>query len=345
MALKIIDKIKNYKKEQLIYAGNDTTRFKVERIPTSVFSLDLLCFGGIPEGRFTEFFGAKSSGKTTTALRTAGEFLKKYNDKFVLYADFENTYEPKWASNFISDFNRFQVLSPDYAEQGIDVIDDLSNSEDLGLIIIDSVAMITSMNEIEGKADDYTMGMNARLYNKLLRKLLPKMVVRRRVNSNLTVIAINQLRANFKSTGFKSQESKPAGYMQDFVYSLDIRFYVREFVKKGAVPIKSHNDFTIIKNKLGLPRQSGTYTMWLNNGKLDEMSIIISYAKKLNVIERNGMQWKIGGKTYKTLQDIENDLCSDEKGFEKLKKLVLYKGIEQYDKLHDNNEEVKEEEV
>lgn len=40
------------------------------RIPTGIFGLDYVLGGGIPQGRFTLFFGKQSAGKTASALKT-----------------------------------------------------------------------------------------------------------------------------------------------------------------------------------------------------------------------------------------------------------------------------------
>ena len=45
----------------------------VSTIPTGVLPIDYLLKGGIPKGRFTEFFGAYSTLKSYVALRAIAE--------------------------------------------------------------------------------------------------------------------------------------------------------------------------------------------------------------------------------------------------------------------------------
>jgi len=45
----------------------------IKRLPTGSLGLDLALGGGVPYGRVTMMYGAKSSGKTTTAYRLAGQ--------------------------------------------------------------------------------------------------------------------------------------------------------------------------------------------------------------------------------------------------------------------------------
>ena len=49
------------------------TTIEMKRIPTGSLMLDLALGGGLPAGRVNMFYGAKSSGKTTTAYRIAAQ--------------------------------------------------------------------------------------------------------------------------------------------------------------------------------------------------------------------------------------------------------------------------------
>src|SRR5205085_2872013 len=51
------------------FMGNDPL-FEIHRIPTGILTIDTLCGGGFPRGRYVELFGSPSVGKTYTAYRT-----------------------------------------------------------------------------------------------------------------------------------------------------------------------------------------------------------------------------------------------------------------------------------
>ncbi|MGQ9570678.1 MAG: hypothetical protein ACUVUQ_07515 [Thermodesulfovibrionales bacterium] len=311
-------KLKKYQKEQLIYSGGDPTQFNISRIPTGIFIMDILTGGGIPESRVTEFYGAKSTTKSSTVLRIAGNYERKYEDRHILLADFEGTYEREWGQRFIPDMDRLHVLVPDYGEQGIDVIKDMVNENEIGLLIIDSVANLIPLKEIEADAGDATVGLHAKLLNRLFRVLFPVMISRRKTGNPLTIIVVNQLRANVSSRKFQSPTIKPGGMMQDFLYSLDIRLYTTKIVTVGGLPAKSVHEFTIEKNKLGLQKRSGEFSMNLLNldgrspiGSIDELPTVLKYAIKAEIIARVGNKWRYGKQEFPNLESVKAALVTD----------------------------------
>ena len=70
-------------KEQIVVKG--TSRLKNEKIPFTSLRADYLCYGGVPRGKATEFFGTEGSGKTTSALDIVKNAqilaIKEYEDK------------------------------------------------------------------------------------------------------------------------------------------------------------------------------------------------------------------------------------------------------------------------
>lgn len=308
-------KIAQYKKEQLVYSGVGLQSLLVPRISTGIFIMDLLTGGGIPEGRITEFYGAKGSTKSSTALRVAGNYLRSNRDsgKRVTLVDFEGTFDEPWARRFIDeeDFERFDYVLPDYGEQGVDIIKTFAEHQPTGLIIVDSVAMMVPMAELEGTAVDQHVGLQAKLVNRMFRFVFPHMIARRRDKNYLTLLVINQLRANIGKFGFQSPTIKPGGYLQDFLYSLDLQFYTIKQKEVGGLPVQSTHQFTVQKNKLGLQKRSGEYVMRLiglddtyKAGSIDEAETVFAYARKAGVIQNDGKLWRIGEDTFKKIEEV-----------------------------------------
>ena len=262
--MKAMDMKKQLRKDAIIVGtGADLEAFTVPRIKSNCFMLDLLTGGGIPEGRITIFHGAKSSGKTSMALRVAGEYLRRYPRYSVVYMDFEQDFKWDWAKHFISDPKRFHLVQPDYGEQGIDLMKEYAQCDDIGLIINDSLAMMIPIRDAEISADADTVGLQAKLVSKMFRKLIPLMLIARKRGQLLTLLLINQTRVRIGTKTFAPQTYKPGGNMQDFVASLDIRFYMKEYKKIGNIPAKSVHRFLIEKNRVGIPKRSGEYIMSL----------------------------------------------------------------------------------
>jgi len=308
--------IKEIEKEvgdKVIYSGNALHNRKMARTSTGIFALDLLTGGGIPEGRITIFQGAKGSTKTSTALRTAGIYLRCNPTKHALYVDFEQTYEIKWTKHFIDDFDRWHVATPAYSEMGIDIVSTAMKSDDLGFIIIDSLAQMVPMIDGKRKAIDGEMrGYIARPVTMLIRKMVPILADRIRFNKGITVIFINQQRMNVDGRKFSPETKKPGGVHQDFACTLDIRFSgpVLKYKVHGIPAAKTQHYFTIEKNKLGLHKRSGEFIINLlgteesQPGEVEDMETIITYARRSNVLARVGNTWVWHNHIFKNLDQV-----------------------------------------
>jgi len=310
------ESIKSILKKYDYYMGDRVP--PTERLRSGVFVFDLVTGGGIPLGRFTEFFGDKSTGKSTMALRLIQRYLDKFKNKEALFVDFEQTFDSEWASNFISKENmkRLYVIQPDYAELGIDLLVAACKEPALGFVVIDSLAMMITTKEADSDAFSSLPGILARTVNSMFRKLLPIVSVAKKEGRPLTFLLLNQIRLKLGATqGFGTPVSKPAGKMQDALISLDIRFYTKEYKKISDVPVKVVHTFTVEKNKVGgHPKRTGQFTMVLVNhdgfsvGDIDEAHVLLLYARKTNLIKKDGRKWNFLGKTFATLAEIEQVL-------------------------------------
>lgn len=286
---------------------------KVNKIPSDVFEFDVLTRGGIPEGRFTLFWGAKSSGKSTMALRIAKNFLKLYPDRKVCYLDFEQAFDPDWALRILEEDNdNFLVAQPIYAEEGIKFLQESTNSSDVGLYIIDSLAMMIPISEAEAEADQDFIGLQARTINKMFKRVLPNIARHTREGNPVTFILINQLRNDIGNRSFVKSFSKPGGVVQDFIVSLDVRFYVDSVEKDSeGRPLAITFSFVIEKNKVGgTPKVMGKYVMDME-GKIIDENRILNALKKLELLQKDKDGYLLCGQTFRTQGDIKDKLKED----------------------------------
>jgi len=273
----------------------------VPRLPSGCFSFDLITGGGIPMSRVSVLHGDKSSGKSTFALRVAGNFQKMYPHLTVLYVDFENTFDYAWAKFFLNPEKNFVLISPDYGEQGIDMVKAFATkTEDVGLIIVDSLASIIPTAEAEaGATENPQIGLQVKQINRMIRGLLPPMTMAKKMGRDMTILFINQVRANMNAGKFGAQTSQPGGKYLGHVASLDCRFYAKEYKKKGTVAYAVLQSVVVDKNKVGLPKRSSDFLTFLTRygkfkpGDVDEIKTVIAYAKRAGLIERDGATWKI----------------------------------------------------
>lgn len=294
--------------------------FAVPRISTGIFVMDYMTGGGVPKGRWTNFWGAKSTNKSSTLLRAINNYLLTHPNMRASLIDFEATYEEKWAKKILhpSVLKRFEPVTPDFGEQGIDIMVQIAMSEDIGFMGVDSVATMNPIGDASKSATDNSVGSLPRLMNKMYQKLSPIMGQSKRTGRFLSIVLVNQITSNVGGASFSPSMKKPGGHKQDLMASMDIRFFTKEYVKLGAkpadgatdnrVPIAVVHPFTVEKNKVGLPRRTGQFTMSLVDYKgryateILEEDQITSYAVRTGTISKVGKNWMYGKVVLGTVQ-------------------------------------------
>jgi len=162
---------------------------KVDSIPSGSIELDLaLGVGGFPRGRVIELFGSEASGKSSLSLKTIAE-AQKMGLKTALI-DAEYCFDYNYAELNGVNVQELLLIQPKNAEQAMSILIELTASEEMGLIVVDSVASLCVKAEVEGEIEDAHMGIKARLMGKTLRKVTPIAA-----ETNTCLIFINQTRA------------------------------------------------------------------------------------------------------------------------------------------------------
>ena len=117
--------------------------------------LDFCTYNSIPEGIFIELSGAEGCGKTLLSYLIAADYSKKemlkeeQDRRYILFVDCEGTADPEWAyTSTRYDMNSNDIktiyLTPtgQSAEQIFDMIRELVQSGQVGLVIFDSLTAI-----------------------------------------------------------------------------------------------------------------------------------------------------------------------------------------------------------
>ncbi|MGB1945035.1 MAG: recombinase RecA, partial [Flavobacteriales bacterium] len=178
---------KTYGKGTVMKLGDEVVE-KVEAIPSGSLTLDLaLGIQGYPKGRVVEIYGPESSGKTTLAIHAIAQAQKQGGICAII--DAEHAFDKYYAENLGVDTENLLISQPDNGEQGLEIADNLIRSGAIDLIVIDSVAALTPRAEIEGEMSDSSVGLQARLMSKALRKLTGSIS-----KTGCCCIFINQLR-------------------------------------------------------------------------------------------------------------------------------------------------------
>lgn len=225
----------------------------VEFISTGFKELDDILGGGLVKGRLVEIFGVESAGKTTLSTQIAANWLKQ--GKKIAYLDFEHAMDIRYAESLGLHFDHIRFFQPDVMEDGMEIIRKLLELDEVDLIVVDSVASMTTKPEMEGEFGQATIGLKARYMSQLVRLITPDCD-----NKGITVIFINQIRKNIGM--YVPPETTPGG--------LALRYGCTQRIELRLASAKDKSEgrevnITCVKNKVSDPY--GKVTMNLEYGK------------------------------------------------------------------------------
>lgn len=265
----------------------EAPRQQVDVISTGSLSLDMaLGIAGIPRGRIIEVYGPESGGKTTIALSIIAQAQKAGG--VAAFVDAEHALDPIYAQTLGVNINDLLVSQPDTGEQALEIVELLTRSGAIDVIVVDSVAALVPQAEIEGQMGDAHVGLQARLMSQALRKLTAALS-----KSNTAAIFINQIREKV-GVMYGNPETTPGGRALKFYAS------VRLDVRRIGQPIKNGNDavgnkvkIKVTKNKLAPPFREAEVEIYFGRG-LDPITDLVTVAITVDAIQKSGSWLSFG---------------------------------------------------
>jgi len=293
---------KKYKDGKVIVAGDILP--DVKKVPFGTLGADYATWGGVPYGAISVFAGDYGSGKTTAAALVMANYQRANPDKTCVYVDVEGVlplqlpYLVKMTGLQTDEdhFVRYDCYGKSSKSIFEDLLDLQTGSDNIGMIIIDSVASLVSDNDMESdfSKDNGMRASTASDSHKFCRMVIPQLQKKGNI-----ILAINQVRTVGKTFTGAPILKEPGGDAWNYYSSFKVRFGTRTFVKDDKTDIAASKaedttgfrlKFSITKSRVcPINRGGGFITFDLEEG-LDLINDTLEAAIKFEFIERPNLQ-------------------------------------------------------
>lgn len=267
------------------YLGNKKI-IPVERFSAGIACLNDALGGGYPVGRVIEIFGPEASGKTTCCYHAIAEFQSKYPDSDIAIIDTEHSMDMEYAKKIGVNPEFLLVHQPDTGEQALNNLIEFVKFG-VKLIIVDSVAGLTPMDDYEKDVGETTVATRARLMSQSLGKISTIAS-----KNKATVIFTNQIREKIGVVWGKNTTT-PGGRALRFFSSVRMEIKRIGSEKDGEEIVGATTRVEVVKNKVAVPYKKTDFVITFGVG-FNVAASLLDTALSKGVIKKAGAWYSYG---------------------------------------------------
>lgn len=293
----------------------------VERVPTGIYPVDYATGGGFPRGMISILWGAEGSTKTNLALKAIANNQLLNPDQTNVFIDMEHSFDPKWAELHGVDLSedKFALFKPQYGEQAVDILQKVIQAEDAGVVVLDSIGDLTTVNEYESTSDKMSVGGNAMLVTKMTKKVILDLAKQAQKGLFPTPIFINQMRTKI-GVMYGSPDSMPGGNKLKHASALTLRLTGKDLIDPAINkdrPAYKEVSGSIVKTKVPTLHKTFKFQYPIINqgglhvGEIDDWNTIAAQLKDLGWMVKEGQKVHFNNQTFPTFKAVRELLYSD----------------------------------
>jgi recombination protein RecA len=239
--------------------------------------------GGWPRGHMVELFGGEGVGKTTICCHAIAEAQSR--GLLAGMIDAEHRFDLSYATSLGVDPSQLLFYQPPSGVAGMEAASLMLRSNQLGLLIIDSIDAVRPLAEEEADFGKANVGRHAALINQVCRDFTP-------IKGECCIIFTNQLREN-PGKMFGNPEYTPGGRAMKFYASVRLELRKGETqLNDDELAVSNIVKVKAVKNSVAPPFKTGEIKLVYGKG-VDMVHDTLEAALLAGLIIRKGSYYKL----------------------------------------------------
>ena len=258
---------------------------QIETFSSGRPSLDSALGGGWAVGKIHEIYAESGCGKTGLALEAIAS-VQSLGGK-VAIIDAEHALNNKYCEEVGVDINDLYISQPSNGEQAFTAMEQLISSNQIDLIVVDSVSALTPQSLLDGEIGEAKMAVQARMMSKGIRRITASAN-----ECGCTVIFINQLRKTIEQYG--PSDTTTGGKALKYAATQRIAVKSKGQIKEGDEIIGFKQHIKVVKNKVGTPFKELVNDIIFGVG-VDKLNSLVEAALFEEILVRKGAWYQYKG--------------------------------------------------